>query len=147
MKRLAKDYWFIFLCGAVVGVFFLFSLIIAFAPHIDQKQRGFTPCTYQMAEAFQMTENLGLWQTAAIINKGYACYAGVMWQGWKAYVHREQKTPWENYMFEPELEAIPFEEDGEPYPADLLKENMLDESELNTNLLQDDIKENVDEEK
>lgn len=145
MKRQVKDYWFIFLCSAIILVFFLFSVIIAVAPHIDQKQRGFAPCTYQMAETFQMADELGFVQTMTIINKGYVCYLSVMWHGWVLFVKGEQKTPWANYLFEPELEQIPFEEEGEPYSEDLLKANMLDESEQNTDLLQESIKEKADE--
>ena len=120
---------------------------MAAAPHIDQKQRGFSPCTYQMAETFQYSSDISFWQTVMTINKGYLCYASVMWQGFKLFVKGEQKTPWANYMFEPELEEIPFEEDGEPFSEDLLKANMLDEEIKNTDLSQDVMEENQDEAK
>ena len=142
-----KDYWLIFICGLTVFLFFVFSAVVAMAPHIDLKQRGFTPCTYQMASNFSQNEKLSFLQTAAIINKGYVCYAGVMWTGLKLFFKGEQKTPWANYLFEPELdwEPIPFAGEGEPYPEDLIEANMLDESMQNTNLLQDEIKEMNDE--
>lgn len=147
MKKWFKNYWFIFICCLFVGVFFLFSVVVALAPHIDMKQRGFTPCTYQMANDFNQPEKLSFWQIVSVINKGYVCYAGVVWQGMKMFFNGEQKTPWANYLFEPELETIPFEMDGEPYPKDLIGANMLDESMENTDLLRDDIEENKDEQK
>ena len=145
MKKWVKDYWFIFVCGLFVLVFFLFSVVVALAPHVDMKQRGFTPCTYQMLNDFNKEEKLSFTQTVSVINKGYICYAGVVWQGMKMFFKGEQKTPWTNYLFEPELESIPFAAEGEPYPEDLIKANMLDESMQNTDLLRDDIKEKTDD--
>lgn len=147
MKKWFKDYWLIFICGLFILAFFLFSVVVAVAPHIDMQQRGFTPCTYQMANDFSQDEKLSFGQVVSTINKGYICYAGVVWQGMKMFFKGEQKTPWANYLFEPELEAIPFADDGEPYPDDLIKANMLDESDDNTDLLRDDIKEMNDEQK
>ena len=63
----------------------------------------------------------------------------------KLFVLGEQKTPWANYLFEPEVETSAFEEEGEPFSEDLLKANLLDEETKNTDLSQDAIKENVDE--
>lgn len=147
MKKWFKDYWLIFVCGLMVLIFFLFSVVVAVAPHIDMKQRGFTPCTYQMANDFSQTEKSDFGHVMSTINKGYICYAGVVWQGMKMFFKGEQKTPWANYLFEPELEAVPFEMDTEPYPEDLLEANMLDENMENTDLLRDDIKENTDDQK
>ena len=147
MKRLVKEYWFIFICGMFVLFFFLFSVVVAVAPHIDMKQRGFSPCTYQMAEEFQATDKLGFWHTISTVNKGYVCYAKVMLKGAEMFFKGEQNTPWANYLFEPELETDPFADDVEPYSEDLIKANMLNESMQNTDLLQDDVKEKNDEQK
>ena len=48
-----KQYWFGLLIGLIIFWFSSFMLIVAFAPHYDEKGRGFSACTAQMGDEIE----------------------------------------------------------------------------------------------
>lgn len=141
-----REYWFGGLMALFVVLFLLFVAVVAAAPHNDAQMRGFTPCTYVMAE--ELNAGAGskkMWQVISAVGHGYLCYAGVMREGVERWAAGSQPTPWANYMFAAETYlAKPGE--SEPLSEELLKANRLDDEEENETFLQnDEIKESIDE--
>jgi hypothetical protein len=122
-----RQYWF----GGLLAIFMLLFLgmviIIAIAPHNDEKMRGFTPCTYEMADNISIYSGqrqlLGV--VGAIVNS-YVCYFNVMEDGLNKWYNNEQDTPWDNYIFEPETMEVA-KELSEPFSNELLKANKLND--------------------
>jgi hypothetical protein len=57
-------------------------IIIAIAPHNDEKMRGFTPCTYEMADNISIySGQRQLWGVVGAIVNSYVCYFSVMEDG------------------------------------------------------------------
>ena len=139
-----KEHWFGMLLAFVVLLFLLFIIVVLRAPHNDARMRGFTPCTYAMAEELtQASSARGFGTVAGAVTSGYFCYAKVMAEGVKLWLAGKQSTPWENYLFEAEKFMIS-PTDSEPFSDDLLNANLLDVEEEST-FLQNDIKENVND--
>lgn len=114
--------------------------VIAMAPHNDAEMRGFTPCTYQMAEKMVMNDALKYSEVFGIIAKGYGCYFKVMGEGVKLFYKGEQPTPWANYLF-----AIEQDETEEGFEKDLEQNNLFVEDNETVDLLDNSIRENTDE--
>lgn len=130
-----------------VGLFLLFIVVVAVAPHNDEKMRGFTPCTMMMAEELNMSASQKkIWDVMASVNRGYLCYAAVMREGVGLWLDGKQPNPWANYMFQPESYVATVEE-SEPFSKDLLDANLLDDQEGESFIINTEIKENTDEEK
>ena len=144
MVKFVRLHWFGLLLSIFVVLFMLFMAVIAVAPHNDAKMRGFTPCTYQMAQELSRDTSHKMMRIFKIVNNGYFCYFQVISEGAKQFALGKQKTPWENYLFKAEsFEEIP--EEGEPFSDDLLKANVLDDKEVKEDFLGHDEKGNDDE--
>ncbi|MBE6462474.1 MAG: hypothetical protein E7005_01795 [Alphaproteobacteria bacterium] len=144
MVEFIKKYWF----GCILSVFSLFVLgvvlVVSIAPHNDKEMKGFSVCTYGMANELSVysakKDILGVVQA---IVESYVCYVGVMFEGLSLWSKGEQKTPWENYLFE-QVDFTEFEdEDVEPISEDLLKANKLNDEE--GRVFDFSIKESIDE--
>ena len=136
-----REYWFGGLMALVVVLFLLFVVIVASAPHNDLKMRGFTPCTFVMAEELNAAAGQRkTWEVMTVIGKGYLCYAGVMREGVELWLDGKQLTPWANYMFKPDTYIVAPEE-SEPFSEELLKANMLDEDDGESLIVNEDNKE------
>lgn len=145
VKFLAK-HWFGVLVSLIVVVFFCFVLVVGLAPHNDAKFRGFTPCTLAMAEELNdISSSPKMGQVMIAINKGYWCYALVMFEGAKNWLNGRQDTPWANYIFEPET-FLATGDEAEPFSEELLKASLLENEEDDINSI-DDNKENDDDKK
>lgn len=144
-----KEHWFGFILSVMVFVCSCFVIVVGAAPHQDMKMRGFAPCTYAMATELGQTETkVKAGEVIEIVSRGFICYAQVMKEGMKLYLVGEQKTPWANYLFEPETLNDEFAGEAvEPFSEDLLKANLLDDEEDDLFYNDDDIKENDDDEK
>ena len=140
MLKFLREYAFFIVLGIFVLCFIGFVTIIAVAPHNDIKMRGFTPCTYQIAEKLMVDETLRQSEVLGIIAKGYGCYFKVMKDGILFFYKGQQPTPWANYLFEQEKNTI--EED---FDEDLEENNLLLEDEKVGDLLDISTKENVNE--
>ena len=143
MIKAFREHWFGLILSVMVLVCACFVLVDAIAPHGDAKMRGFTPCTYTMAtELGQTGEAVKVIEVMKIVGRGFFCYGKVMKEGMSLFWHGKQKTPWANYLFEPEVVKDDFAgEVTEPFSEDLLKANLLDEVEEEL-LVNDEHKEN-----
>ncbi len=129
MVNKIRQYWFGFLLAVFMVGFLALSIIIAVAPHNDDKMRGFTPCTYEMANSISVySAKRDIFGVIGAIYNSYKCYLDVMSEGFKNWYDDKQNTPWENYIFEPVSMEIP-DELSEPFSEDLLKANKLNEKE------------------
>lgn len=148
MVRFIREYWFGLLLATVVGLFLIFSTIVAVAPHVDREMRGFAPCTFEIATSLSQSERPTFGEVSRAIGRGYGCYFNVMREGWKLYTSHQQNTPWANYLFEPVLdnEFDVDEGESEPISEELEKANMLDEPD-EEEWFESDVKENSDDEK
>lgn len=130
-----------------VTITLLFVLIVALAPHNDVKMRGFTACTYDMADKINeagMSRSLS--GVMVSVGRGYLCYARVIKQGAERWANGEQPAIWSNYLFKPEVYDVAPDE-SEPLSEELLKANLLDD-EKEAMVWQENIsKENIDESK
>ena len=98
---------------SVFAVFYLtVFLLVLFAPREDKLNRGFIPCTKQLAEEiFTCTENKTWCMSKAIVKNSW-CDTLVVLDGFGAWVRGRQETPWANYLFKPEpLDAGQIEPD------------------------------------
>lgn len=145
MLKYFKEYWFVLLQVALIVFIALFLLVVVLAPHNDRKMRGFTPCTYVMAAELERASRQRQFSDVFFtIFKSYVCYAGVIADGGRLWLDGKQKTPWANFLFEPETDPLTVpSEISEPFSEELLKANLLDED--NRNVFGIDDKENDDD--
>ena len=143
MIKAFREHWFGLILSVMVLMCACFVLVVAIVPHGDAKMRGFTPCTYTMAaELGQTGEAVKVIEVMKIVGRGFFCYGKVMKEGMSLFLNGKQKTPWANYLFEPEVVKDEFAgEVTEPFSEDLLKANLLDEDEEEL-LVNDEHKEN-----
>lgn len=128
MVNFLKEHWFGFVLSLFVFIFLLFSVIITIAPHNDAEMRGFTPCTYQMADEFNKIEDVKFTDVLTTVGIGYGCYFGVIYEGMRNFIGGKQKTPWANYLFV--VKSIESEDENiedEPFSEDLIKAKMFDD--------------------
>ena len=143
MVNKIKEYWFGGLIGIFMLLFLVFVVVIAIAPHNDDEQRGFGVCTTDMAYELNMYGGQKkIWGVMGAIFDSYVCYIKVMRDGVHNWVEGKQKTPWENYLFEPKTMEID-KKLSEPYSKDLIKANKLNDD--NGDIFDFSVKENVDE--
>ena len=101
MVEFLKKYWF----GCLLAIFSLFVLgvvfVVSIAPHNDKELRGFSSCTYDMANELSVySAKKDILGVSRAIIESYVCYIGVIANGFVLWGKNEQKTPWENYLFE-----------------------------------------------
>lgn len=144
MVEFLKKYWF----GCLLAIFSLFVLgvvfVVSIAPHNDKELRGFSSCTYDMANELSVySAKKDILGVARAIIESYVCYIGVIANGFVLWGKNEQKTPWENYLFEQENFNEFEDEDVEPYSEDLLKANKLNDED--GRVFDFSVKESIDE--
>ncbi len=99
-----KHNWFgIFAALLILSGFALF-LIVLFSPRQDNQNRGFIPCTEEMAVKLLDCDKQIMCTLQAILNNSL-CDAKVIGKGFSLWLKGEQNTPWANYFFEPDLET------------------------------------------
>lgn len=98
-----KHNWFgIFAAVLILSGFALF-LIVLFSPRQDNQNRGFIPCTEEMAVKLLDCDKK-FTCTLSVVLKNSLCDAKVIGKGFSLWLKGEQNTPWANYFFEPDLE-------------------------------------------
>ncbi len=98
-----KHNWFgIFAAVLILSGFALF-LIVLFSPRQDNQNRGFIPCTEEMAVKLLDCDKK-FTCTLSVVLKNSLCDAKVIGKGFSLWLKGEQATPWANYFFEPDLE-------------------------------------------
>lgn len=103
-----KYHWFGLLTGLIIFFFMVLFILVLLSPRADEQKRGFIPCTENMAEQILACEhNKIACLLKAVVGNSW-CDAKVVGRGIKKWVLGEQKTPWSNYIFIPELPADRF---------------------------------------
>ncbi|MBO5038253.1 MAG: hypothetical protein J6C85_02185 [Alphaproteobacteria bacterium] len=132
MIKAFREHWFGIILSVMVLMCACFALVVGIAPHTDIKMRGFTPCTYTMAAELGQSgeKEVKAVDVMCIVGRGFFCYGEVMKEGMVLFLNGKQKTPWANYLFEPEILKDDFAGEAvEPFSQDLLEANLLNEDE------------------
>lgn len=137
MVKALKEYWFGILLLTAALLFLIFAAVVAAAPHDDAKMRGFTPCTYRLAQELSI-QGAGrrIWGVLGAVGESYACYAGVVADGVGLWLEGKHAEAVEQLFFESENFKVP-PELSEPFSEDLLKANRLDGPESSEDLWQE----------
>ena len=96
-----KHHWFGLILSLFMLAYLLVFVLVLLAPRYDVQKRGFIPCTETMAEQLIDCDN-GAWCMLKTIVRNGWCDAEVIGGGFRMWLRGEQKTPWANYLFEPE---------------------------------------------
>ena len=99
----AKHYWFAILVTAFVLLYLCIFLLVLFSPKQDELNRGFIPCTQKMAQQILSEEEKGSFKLVKAIVENTYCDTKVVFKGLSDWMAGKQKTPWANYMFEPQI--------------------------------------------
>jgi len=102
LLKFIKHHWFGLLVSISFGLFLIEFFLVMFAPHVDIQNRGFVPCTAQMAEEIEICSRKKLCIIKAVTDN-YVCDAKVILGGVSQWLQGQQPRPWSNYLFEPEL--------------------------------------------
>ncbi len=100
--RFIKHHWFGLIISLFMLAYLLVFVLVLFAPRYDEQKRGFIPCTEIMAEELIFCDN-NAWCMLKTIGKNTWCDTKVVARGFGQWLKGEQKTPWANYIFEPQL--------------------------------------------
>lgn len=145
-----KNHWFGLFGSIVVFVFMCVFILVILSPRQDAQNRGFIPCTKQLAEKLLNCPQDS--KIACLFNaivKNTWCDMKVIGNGFWEWTKGSQKTPWSNYIFVPQdIRDETFDAETE---AEYLKNNPLPTIEmqelqkLNEELENEIIREEVDE--
>ena len=101
MLNFIKYHWFGLLISTAFGLFLVQFFIVLFAPHHDLQNRGFVPCTNQMAEQVETCNYAKICVLKAVSDNTF-CDTKVIVSGFSKWIKGEQPRPWSNYFFVPE---------------------------------------------
>ena len=119
-----KNHWFGMIVSLFVLWFFIVFVLVLLAPKQDLQKRGFISCTETMETEVAACNSQKTCMLKSIL-KNTSCDSKVIFDGIKNWVKGEQKTPWQNYMFEPEVKKEVLDEELQDFYAknkDLSKE-------------------------
>jgi len=97
-----KYHWFGLLVSLIVFFFLFIFFLVLIAPHQDEQERGFVPCTRNMAEQVQQCAGAKGCILKAVVENTF-CNIRIVGQGAKLWAQGKQPRPWSNYLFRPEL--------------------------------------------
>ena len=120
MDKFFQYLYYIFLTLFVAFVTYLTAVLFA-APRKDALDRGFILCTKQLVGELSDYESSRIGRLFGVLWRDMKCNIGVIVDGGIYWIQGKQKTPWANYLFEPQLSAA---EDENPYitQADAVKD-------------------------
>ena len=101
MLNFIKYHWFGLIISIFLGLFFIEFFLVLFSPHQDSQNRGFVPCTYEMAEQIESCNN-GKFCILKAIAQNYVCDGRVIITGFSDWMSGKQPRPWSNYIFTPD---------------------------------------------
>ena len=101
MFKFIKKYWFAIIMAVCSILYLVVFLLVLFSPKTDKLNRGFIPCTTEMARSILEEREKGSFELVKIIIKNTYCDAKVVGNGLVKWVKGEQSSPWANYLFEP----------------------------------------------
>ncbi len=119
MFKFIKKYWFAIIMAVCCILYLAVFLLVLFSPKTDKLNRGFIPCTTEMARSILEERENGSFELVKIIIKNTYCDAKVVGNGLVKWLKGEQSSPWANYLFEP----VPLFEEENAELAEFYKEN------------------------
>lgn len=121
-----KKYPFAAFLGLFIVFYFGFLSLVFFAPREDALSRGFVGCTKKLIDEIYNCQKGSVVCTFKAVVKNNACDFKVVCEGFSLWLAKKQKTPWENYFFEPAKEQPQVQDEAlEEYYAehvDIFKE-------------------------
>lgn len=99
-----KRHWFNIFMTLFIFCSMGLTLLVALSPKQDAQNRGFIPCTTELANKVTSCQG-GLKCTTKAILNNVVCDARVVTKGLDNWINDKQEKPWSNYLFEPELSA------------------------------------------
>lgn len=113
MEKFFRNLYYLFLVLLITSVTYL-AVMLYIAPRQDALKRGFIPCTEKLVTDISACERGSIGCSLKFLWQDLRCNTKVITDGFAAWVEGEQKTPWENYLFEPKSpaeidEEIPYE--------------------------------------
>lgn len=94
--------WLYYYCLALFTAFVVYMcLVLIFSPRTDALKRGFIPCTENLVMQLSECKRGSIGCTLRNLWQDTKCNVYVVLDGFGAWVKNKQKTPWENYLFEP----------------------------------------------
>lgn len=116
-----QRWWFTGLIILIISFGIVFSALILISPRQDNLNRGFIPCTQEMASGMlSCPENGKMRCFAGYVLKNVWCDAKVVGRGMKLWAEGKQDSPWSNYIFKPDLR--PLDDEGNPVDDEELQE-------------------------
>ncbi len=104
----------------VSGVIYLTTMLFL-APRQDVHDRGFIVCTRELVNNLSECERGRIGCPLKFLWHDMKCNVGIIYTGAVDWLKGKQKTPWANYLFEPQLTAP---EDQELYQSNALNDMM-----------------------
>lgn len=125
LERL-KRHWFGYLITLMIVFYTIIFTLVMISPRQDSLNRGFVPCTKEMISQMMSCQDHKAWCMSKAIIQNTGCDTLVILDGLGAFIKGNQKTPWENYLFTPEIETPDIDTDLEQYYNEnpMLKEEM-----------------------
>lgn len=125
--RFWKKHWFSLLMSIFMLCAIVYFAVVFISPRYDMQGRGFVPCTTELATKVEACGQGKVFCILGAIGIDNLCNLKVIGKGFKNWVNGEQKTPWSNYIFTPEVPqnlSVNDEEAEEIYPLeqDLLQD-------------------------
>ncbi|MBQ8480959.1 MAG: hypothetical protein IJ532_00295 [Alphaproteobacteria bacterium] len=119
MEKFFRLLYYYCLGAFVIGVIYM-SVMLFMAPRQDALKRGFIPCTETLVINITSCEAGKISCPLKYLWQDLKCNTKVVLNGFGAWIKKEQKTPWDNYLFTPVAQA---EIDKEmPYKGSVLQD-------------------------
>lgn len=124
-----KAYWFGLLTSFILLVGFLFFLLVLVSPRYDAQKRGFISCTEQLSANISTCSAETKYRCifGAIMQNSW-CDIKVIGQGFSLWVKGQQKAPWSNYIFKPDI--LSAEDKDNPLDQEFYEQNQHPELDL-----------------
>ena len=111
MEKIFK--WLYYYCLVMFVAFVVYMCVaLAFAPRHDAQKRGFVMCTEKLVADLTTCGRGEIVCSLSYLWQNTTCNAGVVLDGFGAWIRGQQSTPWQNYLFAPEA-TEPDGDDGD----------------------------------
>ncbi len=120
MDKFFKYLYYTVLILFVSGIIYLTTMLFL-APRQDVYDRGFIACTKELVNNLAECERGKIGCPLKFLWRDMKCNVGIIYTGVADWVKGKQKTPWANYLYEPQLIAP---EDQELYQSNALNDMM-----------------------
>lgn len=120
MDKFFRYLYYAILMLFVGGVVYLTTMLFL-APRQDVYDRGFIACTRELVNNLSVCERGKMGCPLKFLWHDMKCNVGVIYTGAADWLKGKQKTPWANYLFEPQLMTP---EDREIYQSNALNDMM-----------------------